>query len=319
MIENWKQEGIQGWILSNQWLSVKILEGKGGDVNQITWLPDKITFLYTRDEGFAECRSKDLYKQPLDWYSDCSTGGWQDVIPGFGKYKERIYDGMRPVGTAACVGWKAESCPKENQEELTLHVLLPDFPLRLVKRFRLEGTKLLVDESVENLGDAPADVTWTQHAVFGGDFLEPDVQIHYPSEELFLSSLYAQKGGQKEAYEKRISEAPMPDGTIHDLRRMREHTEDGQLVFTMCAKEGRAGMRNAHKGLAFSLEWDKAVYPFVRCWYRNDSQGYAMALEPCNYAYSSYSDTDREGMYLHLEPGEIRSTSLAFRAERVES
>ena len=93
----------------------------------------------------------------------------------------------------------------------------------------------------------------------------------------------------------------------------------GDAAARWMQERGAVSYTHLHKGLAFSLEWDKAVYPFVRCWYRNDSQGYAMALEPCNYAYSSYSDTDREGMYLHLEPGEIRSTSLAFRAERVES
>lgn len=68
--------------------------------------------------------------------------------------------------------------------------------------------------------------------------------------------------------------------------------------------------------VGFRMKWEKEIFPYIRCWYRNDPQGYALAVEPCNYYYSSFADTDRDDMYLHLKPGEAKDTTVLLEIVR---
>ena len=91
MIKESSSGSIRTLILSNEKLSVKILAGKGGDINQITYLPEQAELLHTEDENFARYDSRDLRTNPLSRYSEDSTGGWQDVVPGYGRYLSLIH------------------------------------------------------------------------------------------------------------------------------------------------------------------------------------------------------------------------------------
>ena len=53
------------------------------------------------------------------------------------------------------------------------------------KQIRLEDETLNVTETIRNEGGEPADFTWTQHSAFGGSFLDEQVEISYPGEEIF--------------------------------------------------------------------------------------------------------------------------------------
>lgn len=178
------------------------------------------------------------------------------------------------------------------------------------KQIRLEDETLIVTETIRNEGGEPADFTWTQHSAFGGSFLDEQVEISYPGEEIFLSSLYAGQGGKKEEYLKNICSVPMPDGTIWNLKNMREPGQDGHLIFTMKAETGDFALYHKARKFGFRVTWDKQVFPYIRCWYQNTEDGYSFAIEPCNYAYSSFADTDKENMYLHLDAGEEMSTEI---------
>lgn len=193
---------------------------------------------------------------------------------------------------------------------MNLSVQLPEFPLFMKKQIRLEDETLIVTETIRNEGGEPADFTWTQHSAFGGSFLDEQVEISYPGEEIFLSSLYAGQGGKKEEYLKNICSVPMPDGTIWNLKNMREPGQDGHLIFTMKAETGDFALYHKARKFGFRVTWDKQVFPYIRCWYQNTEDGYSFAIEPCNYAYSSFADTDKENMYLHLDAGEEMSTEI---------
>lgn len=91
MIKESSSGSIRTLILSNEKLSVKILAGKGGDINQITYLPEQAELLHTEDENFARYDSRDLRTNPLSRYSEDSTGGWQDVVPGYGRYGSLVF------------------------------------------------------------------------------------------------------------------------------------------------------------------------------------------------------------------------------------
>lgn len=308
--------GIRSVILSNEKMEVRILPGKGGDIYQMTVLPENITLLYNQEENLPCYQEKDLYRERLEHYSQDNIGGWQDVVPGFGRYGNKVI-GERPVGIAATVGWNVMwEGEAKDAKEICLDVDLPEFPLHLTKRIGLNETGLYVKEQIRNDGTDKAAVTWTQHSAFCGNFLAPEVAITYPGDEILLSSLYAEQGGCIRDYLKPVRAVPMPDGTVCDMTYMRPRTEDGQLVFTMKAEEGCFAMFHEGIKVGFRMRWEKEIFPYIRCWYRNDPQGYALAVEPCNYYYSSFAQTDREDMYLHLDPGEEKTATLLLEIIR---
>lgn len=308
MIKEYKCGTIRTLVLSNEILSVKILAGKGGDINQITYLPEQMDLLYTEDKNFSAYENRDLSKSRLTRYSENSTGGWQDVVPGFGRYGELVLKEY-PVGIAAGVSWNVQEFT-DSDEEVILSVHLPCFPLFLEKRIRLKGESLLVKERILNEGCEEADFTWTQHSVFGGDFLDGQTEIVYPGDTAFFSSLFASQGGKKEDFCESICDMPMPDGTRFDLTVMRKPEKDGQLIYTMEAGQGNFSLYNKGKNVGFRVDWDREIFPYIRCWYQNTEEAYSYAIEPCNYAYSSFEDTDKENMYLHLGPGKEMSTEI---------
>lgn len=304
--------GIKTLVLSNEKISVTILVDKGGDISQITYLPEKVDFLHVEKKNFSCYENRDLHICRLEKYSQDSTGGWQDVVPGYGRYGNTVLKDY-PVGIAATVPWKVVEETKEKPVSVLLETHLPLFPLLMKKRIRLEDETVFIEESIHNEGKENAEFTWTQHSVFGGNFLDENVEILYPGEEIFLSSLYAKEGRNKEAFYENIHAVTMPDGSVRDLARMRKRENDGQLIFTMKAKEGCFELFHRNKKLGMRVNWNLFFFPYIRCWYQNSDSGYSYALEPCNYSYSSFEDTDREKMYLCLSPGEEKSTVLQVK------
>lgn len=162
MIKESSSGSIRTLILSNEKLSVKILAGKGGDINQITYLPEQAELLHTEDENFARYDNRDLLTNPLSRYSEDSTGGWQDVVPGYGRYGSLVFQEF-PVGTAATLPWDyqtqtAAGGDTRKEEEVNLSVQLPEFPLFMKKQIRLEDETLIVTETIRNEGGEPADL-----------------------------------------------------------------------------------------------------------------------------------------------------------------
>lgn len=309
MIEESSLYGLKTVTLSNDVLKVRILPGKGGDINQITLSFRGISLLHVKEANFRRYENRNLYESPLAHYSEDDTGGWQDVIPGFGRYGEKAIT-QAPLGIAATVGWNVSAGKEGDADAVFLSVDLPDFPLHLEKRIWLDRNGINLEETVRNAGDRSADVTWTQHAMFGGSLLDENTDISYPDDEILLSALWAKQGGPMENFLFRTDNVPMPDGARHDLRKMRARAQDGILVFTMKAREGKCELYNEQKGVGVRLLWDEMLFPYLRCCYQNTKDAYAMGLEPCNYFYSSFAETDRDQMYLHLESGEEKTTRM---------
>jgi hypothetical protein len=226
--------GIKTIKLSNGLLSIDVLAGKGGDISQITYLPLSLPILWQEKDNFKLYENRDLSKERLPFYNEMNTGGWQDVVPGLGKYGEVELKG-RSVGIAATVPWSYMILkPGEESVSIMLEVKLPVMPLKLTKIYTLKkgDASLYIEETIENEGDRQAQITWTQHPIFGGDFLEGTVNINWPGDEIFIPSAYSKSGAREEDYTMPIDRVTMPDGTVHDLRKMRQRTDDGHLVFS---------------------------------------------------------------------------------------
>ncbi len=306
--------GIKTLTLSNDLVSIRILVGKGGEINRITYLPKNLQVLLEDNEVMKAYEGRDLEKDRLANYSELFMGGWPDVIPGFGYYGEVAYK-ERPIGLAATLPWLCEILKESDScVSVKLKLRMELFPLYLVKTFTLKKGEaaISIEETVKNEGKQQAAVTWTQHAAFAGDFLDETVRISFPAEKIFIPSQFANNGGREEDYIMPIEKVRMPDGTYHDLHTMRARANDGHLVFTQKLDRDYYEMYNQAKKIGFRMKWDKEIYPYLRCWYQNTSNGYSIALEPCNYYCHTFEECVRNGMFLFLEADEEKSSVIRF-------
>lgn len=306
--------GIETLTLSNDLLSVRVLAGKGGDISQITYLPLNMTVLWENKEMFPGYAGRDLYKERLSFYSEFNTGSWQDVVPGFGKYGD-IELKERPIGIAATLPWEYEILEEGNDRvSVGLEVDLPVFPLHLAKVFTLRkgDAHFYIEETITNKGDKQAAATWTQHSAFAGNFLDETVKIKFPADKIFIPSAFNKNGGREEDYIMPIDKVTMPDGTVYDLRTMREHRNDGHMVFTQKLDRDYFEMYSESKKAGLRMKWDKEIYPYLRCWYQNTDNGYSIALEPCNYYCHTFDECMANKMFLYLDPGETKKTEVLF-------
>lgn len=304
--------GIKTLTMSNDLLSVRILAGKGGEINQITYLPLDMTILLDGSDAFPQYEGRDLSVERLSFYSELATGGWPDVIPGFGKYGD-IELRERPIGIAATLPWSYEIIHQgEDSISVKLEVHLPVFPLHMIKIFTLKkgDATFYLEESVHNEGTQQIAATWTQHSAFGGDFVDETVQIKFPADQIFIPSAFSRNGGKEEDFIMPIDQVTMPDGTIYDLRKMRSRMNDGHMVFTQKLDRDTFEMFSESKKIGIRMKWDKDVFPYLRCWYQNTDSGYSIALEPCNYYCHTFDECVENRMFLYLDSGESKTTSV---------
>ncbi len=306
--------GIKTLTLNNDLLSVRIFAGKGGDISQITYLPLGMTVLWENKEMLPCYADKDLHRERLSFYSELNTGSWQDVVPGYGVYGD-VELKERPVGIAATLPWDYEVLRVGAESvSISLEVDLPVFPLHISKIVTLKkgDARLYIDETITNNGDKITAATWTQHSAFGGNFLDETVKIHFPADKIFIPSAFSKNGGREEDYIMPIDQVTMPDGAVYDLRTMREHKNDGHLVFTQKLERDYFEMYSERKKAGLRMTWDKEIYPYLRCWYQNTDNGYSIALEPCNYYCHTFDECVANKMFLFLEPGESKKSEVIF-------
>lgn len=65
MIEESSLYNVRTVTLSNESFAVRILPGKGGDINQIWWKPREVSLLHVREENFCRFQDRNLYVSPL--------------------------------------------------------------------------------------------------------------------------------------------------------------------------------------------------------------------------------------------------------------
>ena len=317
--------GLETVALENDLVRALIIAGKGADLLEYVWKPTGANCFHRSNIPFEAYSSRDLKKERLASHTEMGLGGWMTVLPHRARYKD-IELTQETGGIGATVPW--EYIVVENSD-VTVSVKfctdLPVIPMRIEKVFTLAdgSASLTIDETVNFHGDEPVEFTWTEHAMFGGDFVDEDTVVCLPSERAF--DAWAHMAAPDKPLDSFINPAsafPLKGGaknsTLFDLRRPLPTSYNGSefIVFDKL-KEGRAGLHNAKSGLSISLSWDKALFPYMRSLYQS-GDSIIIGLEPGDDMFSGFEHSLKRGTYTKLLPGENITTSFCLAYHKTE-
>ena len=261
-------DGHTAVTLENDRLSVVVLPGKGADIFSMVHKPSGIDALMKTPWGL-----KPASGSPQAEFLENYEGAWQELfpnandackvegrtIPFHGEVALRSWEwAVERDGPAGCV--------------VALRVETRSLPFRLERRMVLDAgsPRLVLDESVTNLGSSRLPFVWGHHIVLGAPFLEAGCELDIPATELrtpdepYELATAELPGGQVRAWPFADGSAP---GSRVDLRRIpgpEAHTHDD--VYLSGFRQGHWTVTNGRRGLRVSLDWDADIFRSVTLW-----------------------------------------------------
>ena len=310
--------GIQTVTLENALLRAQILTGKGADIYALVYKPLAVDVLLKAGGGLAAFEHRNLTERRLKHYSELFTGGWQDCLPHRARYLELDIT-QDTGGIAATVPWAYEIVRSGGDAvSIRCFVRLPDVPFEVEKSFTLRQgeAQLYIEQRIRNEGTAPVQFSWTQHAAFGGQFLDEHVSIEFPGGTAFHARQY--DGSCREdgfsRFEEPIDRVTMPDGPSRDLRQVPPRQAHEQIFTVLTGiREPRVMLINREKRMGVQLEWELDAFPYIRYWSCNTPEMYTVGIEPSNDAFANFDHSLQHGTYRELLPGQAYATRYACR------
>ncbi len=321
MIERKTVNGHVALSLENDCLRVVVLPEKGGDILEFTYKGSggsaPVQFLMRTPWGLKPPGEGD----PRD-FLDNYEGGWQELFPNANDGCQ--YGGMDiPFhGEVALERWEYEFLPSPPGETLVrLQVYCRKTPFRLERAMRIQPgeSRLIVRERVTNLGSGPCDLVWGHHITLGGDFLEDGCHLEVPAHAWYTPEvLYEPLTARLQP----ASSGEWPfalsrQGSVVDLRHIpgpqcRSHDD----VILGGLERGFYRVGNPRLNLAFSLEWDSSIFPWLMVWQPYGGAElppltgiYGIGLEPWVSRYPLAKAVEA-GQARRLDAGESLETEL---------
>ncbi len=271
MIRQTIVNGHQALSLENAQLRVGVLPDKGADIFEFVYQPpassETVQFLMQTPSGLKQPASR----RPVDFLENYE-GGWQELFPNAND--ACMYRGQEiPFhGEVALEPWHYDTSTTDSGESrLHLWVDCHKTPFRLDRLMHLQpsGCRLVLQEKVTNIGDAPSDFVWGHHLTLGGDFLEEGCTLEIPAHQFFTPDVLFEP---LTALLEPSQVGPWPiartrQGTSVDLGHIpgpQAHSHDDILLAGL--ERGFYRVVNPRLKLSFSLEWDIGVFPWLMFW-----------------------------------------------------
>jgi hypothetical protein len=305
---------IQIVYLENETMRVSILVGKGADVYEMIYKPLHMDVLVKTNQGLDVFKDRNLSEKRLKMYSELYAGGWQDCLPHRGRYED-IDITQETGGIAATIPWEYEIFENTDQGVgIRCFVRLQEIPMYIEKTFLLKQgqSKLTMDVRIRNEGASVLKFTWTQHAVFGGQFLDEHVSIEVPECAVFQPRTYDRSiKSDLSDYEEPIDHVTLPNGKVRNLQTVLPRNSNEQFFAVLKnIREPWARLINRKKKVGVQLLWDLAAYPFIRFLCNNTETSYGIGIEPSNDAFVSFDDSLDHGTFRELQPAGEYATSI---------
>ena len=193
-----------------------------------------------------------------------------------------IFGGVSAEEAAAglTVHGEASIAPYEitsSAASLTMSATFPHAQLRFTRVVALDGEKVVMDETVENLAAADRPVAWTQHVTMGPPFIEPgQTQFDAPcTRSKVYEGEFAAASYMKAAAEFDWPMVPTKDGGAVDLRTYTNLPVSGgytaHLMDTGRESVYFAAWSPSHK-LLFGYVWKRTDFPWMGIWDENHSR-----------------------------------------------
>jgi hypothetical protein len=307
------QFGLEVVTLENEFVRAVVLAGKGADLLEFVWKPLEIDCLLKTDVTLVGFKGMDLHKKRLGSHRDHSLGGWMDVLPHLGEYKDVVISESNG-GVATTLPWDCEIIQGNDSASVRCTVELPLLPLTVDKTFTIRrgGAALEIGERLTMGGDAPARFTWVQHAMFSGNFVNESTIVHLPTDKVFNAWEHMRNpgGGEPCDFVYPVDAVYFSRrGRPFDLRRPLPQSYDGwEFVVFPELREGRVSLSNPEANLAVELTWDLKRFPYLRSLYHSGRHGVTVGLEPGDDFFAGFDHSLKYGTYTTMKPGEVSDT-----------
>lgn len=305
--------------LENELIKTTILVGKGTDILEMIWKPLGVDCLSKSEQTLELFKNIDLGTNRLKNHGDMSLGGWMDAVPHRG-----LYNGIEITqdngGISATLPWSYKVIlDTKFVVKLMCFVDLPVVPLHLEKIYtvRRGSPSLFIEEKISNNSKYEAQFTWTQHALFGGNFLDENVKVIVPTKTVFQPNMYAKNHdvyrNDLSFFEEPVSRVTSNSGNVYDFNKpLPKDIMDSAFFVFNNLKKGEVEMYNEKLDLSVCINWDLNVFPYLRSLYKSDGN-VIVGLEPGNDLFSDFNFSLKHGTFMTMKPGEVVDTWIELK------
>ncbi len=279
-------------VLENEYISVVVIPGKGGDI---------VSF-FNKEAG-CECLLNQIREFPESTYDpNCSTEEfqsgncvWPEMFPVASAYGD--YFGIEQPfhGEAHMLPWRYDIIKDEPEEiivKLSVNMQLTPFTLIRTMSLKAKQRSIKFDEKVINHSDIALPIIWGHHPTFGKPFLSEDCRIYLP------------KG-------------KFSDGDESMLKIQPEGSGIGNMFYLLDFEAGWYGIYNHKENFGFGMRWDKSIFRVIWLWQSFNSETcapffgrrYTAAIEPVS-SLPQTADEPKEPKPLIIGPKQTIETSL---------
>jgi hypothetical protein len=261
----------------------------------------------------------------MDYYA----GGWQEILPNGGNAS--FYKGAEigQHGEVALLPWDyqiLEDTEKEISIKFYVRTQRTPFYLQKIISLKRKETLLSFEEILLNEGEEEIEFMWGHHPAFGPPFLDENCEIEVPCEKIIVHSPQYHPNSRFEEGEYSYPYVKGKKGEKIDIRKIpQENVKSADLCYFTELKEGKYILKNKKEKIAFSLSFDKKIYPYI--WYWQEFKGgtgypwwgrtYNIALEPfSSYPASGIQEAIKKNTQLKLKPKE--KIKLSLKAEVIK-
>jgi hypothetical protein len=164
------------------------------------------------------------------------------------------------------------SCDLQDAQ-LSFSSVLTYSKLRIGRLIRIDNdaSRVMIQESVENLSSADRPIGWTQHVTLGPPFLEAGVtQIAIcPERSRVFESEGFDSGGLVRGIDFTWPFAPRQGGDLTDLRVFANSARTASFTAHLMGRSSKQASFSAYSPVAdliFGYEWDRRDFPWLGIW-----------------------------------------------------
>jgi hypothetical protein len=313
---------VGGWraiLLGSDLLQATILPERGAEIRSLLHRPSGTELLFHAPWGLQPPGSRPREGAGGHLFLERYAGGWQELFPSVNDATS-YGDAQIPFhGEVAGLPWTCEP----DGGGLRCSVRCERTPFRLERRMRVDGGRLILDETVTNDGGEAAQFVWGHHVVLGPPFLERGCVLDAPARRIVtISELWEETARLEPGQESQWPNARLRGGGSADLRFV-PGPEQGSHddVYLTGLDGGWASVTNPRLGLRFRLDFDHSVFRWLISWQPYGGAealplagSYALGLEPWTSMHP-LGEAAARGEAIPLEPGRSFATTLSAGIE----
>jgi hypothetical protein len=192
-----------------------------------------------------------------------------------GPSAEEAEAGVGVHGEASVLPYEIETA----EGAMTCVCTMPKSGIRFTRKLRLDGSKVRMEEMVENLSAWDRPIAWTQHVTLGPPFLERGKTRF----EATARRSRTYDGDFNNLFERAVEFewplAPLRGGGSYDLR-VYSHRDvsAGFTTHLMDPSKEEAQFTASNGGVTFGYRWKRSEFPWLGIWEEN----HARKLAPWN-------------------------------------